>query len=140
MVWPYLCGGVDNIENGAPVLRGAHCFLLLSCSVALRFSTFATPLRRECQFRASTGATLDTCQQRLPITNQVHCCCHALCKRLLVSGLSRISKIIFQAIAKLDVFKLTNRRLMLVATIANILLWLQWRRHRIRERAAAAVV
>ena len=50
IVRAYLCGGVQKIETGTPMLRGAHFFLCFPCSVALRILTFSTPLRPECSF------------------------------------------------------------------------------------------
>ena len=42
------------------MLGGVHFFLCFPCSVALRFSTFATPLRQECEFliHPSCGAAV----------------------------------------------------------------------------------
>ena len=44
-----------------------------------------------------------------------------------------------QTITKLDVFKSTNRRFTLVASIVKMLPWMPWRRFMFRERAAAAL-
>ena len=52
------------------MLGGVHFFLCFPCSVALRFSTFATPLRRECEFLIDTDAFSLAALMRCPLTLQ----------------------------------------------------------------------
>ena len=78
IVRAYLCGGVQKMKNGTPMLRGDHFFLCFPCSVALRFSTFATPLRRECEFLIDADAFSLAALMRCPLTLQFQFLCCAL--------------------------------------------------------------
>ena len=122
---PHFCEGVENIRMALP------------CSVALAF------------FAASYFRWRCACQLLSPLYGanghfKLIASLQLLLRRhgasvYFVSRLSRIAiKIILQTMTKLDVFKLTNRRLVLVTSIAKTMLWLQWRCHNIRERAVAA--
>ena len=71
----YILGSVQQVRYGIPMRNCVHCFVCVSCSVALRNPTVATPLLREYTLFINGVAFSWTALTRCPRILQLHLFC-----------------------------------------------------------------
>ena len=74
----YILGSVQQVRYGIPMRNCVHCFVCVSCSVALRNPTVATPLLREYTLFINGVAFSWTALTRCPRILQLHLLCGVL--------------------------------------------------------------